>query len=256
MAHMWRRHVTHTNSFIWLIHMYDLTSSWVMAHMWRRHVKSMNLWRDSFTCMTWLHIWMSEEKSGVMSHMWGEWWHSYQADSSRIWRSEVIHVDESCHAYKVVVSNVSKSHATRVKQWSHVWSMLRNAILRVTALIHMQCALRCWAQSTIANSIQMWHAPFPCVAWLIYMQCARQHSVQSTRTNSTWLIENATFPKNPETQIPRYELKLNQNLILNLNLYYEYREIWISRYGVVGRWACWLETMRNQRARNRCRCVP
>jgi len=34
---------------------------------------------------------------------------------------------------------------------------------------------------------------------------------------------------NPETQIPRYKFKLNQNL--NLNLYARYREIAVSRFG-------------------------
>jgi len=83
-----------------LRHEWWLTETWVM------------MWRDSFTCMTWL---IKSNRTRM-----NEACHTYEWVMSHVWMRFVTRMNESCHAYEwVMFSQMRMSHGTHQHKKCH-----------------------------------------------------------------------------------------------------------------------------------------
>jgi len=95
-SRMWRSHVTQNESW----HTCDY--KWVMAHICR-------------ICVPWLISSRTCERGINMSR-------AYQRVMSRMWRSHVTQMNESCHTYEFVLAHRRMSHVTHRNESCRIWT--------------------------------------------------------------------------------------------------------------------------------------
>jgi len=119
----------------WLIHMRDMTPSYV--------------WRDSFICVTWLiHVFIFGNELSCYCSVWHD---------SFIWVTRLIQTCDVTH---------KKCDMSRSCYYCYVWL---DAFIRVTRLIHMRTPGGALWQHELSCYCNAWYDSFMWVTWLIHV---------------------------------------------------------------------------------------
>jgi len=99
------------------------------SHVWSWWTTNSCAWHDSFVCVPWL------------IHLFGGWFiHvcsvTLRKEPGHTWTSHGTHVNESCHTYEWVMSNIWMRHVTPMNESCHTYEQERSHI-RMSHVKHM-----------------------------------------------------------------------------------------------------------------------
>ena len=147
-----------TKCVTWLIHVCDVTNSYVWRDEFMYDEANSYMWHDSFVCVTWLiwYVWQDSFISVTMVftftyHPFDCMWHMCDVTYSCVWRDEFV-----CVAWLINMCNVAN-----LDMWhdSFIWG--NDSFIRVTWIIHM-----CVCDMFLSC---VWRDSFVCETWLIHM---------------------------------------------------------------------------------------
>ena len=108
----------------WLIHMYDMT----LWETWGAE--------RSFSTFQWVKLRINESCHIRMSHVThlNESCHTYEWVMSQIWMSHGTHMNELCHLYEWVLLHIWMSHVTRIHEscYTYTWIISHTWMIHVT----------------------------------------------------------------------------------------------------------------------------
>jgi len=184
MSHVWMSHVPHKcgqiSRFIrwiyvygwdetWLIHMWDMTHSYVAHNSFRLVVSYV----VASTCMNEMRYY----KWRVTAVR-----HTHERIMSHIWMSHVTHMNESCPTYEWVMRHIWMRHVPHMNElrpMSHIWMshvphmnescatyecVMSHIWMSYVRLLDESCQ-NCWQGSRVTWFVICWY-----VTWLIHME--------------------------------------------------------------------------------------